>query len=128
MLAKDGLVVQAYEKYKHLDSVFCAGEAGPQTFEERILYDLWQVIKKAAGEAAPSPVYQPCPCGETPTGLELYALSDRFTRFSVAACNRCGVWSVLFDNDYHLLPSARSRELAAKAWNEAAVYYRRGTG
>ena len=58
-----------------------------------------------------------CPCGATPTALQI--TGDEQAKWAHVSGNCCGEWEIEYRNDYTKLASAEAMTLAAAAWNEA---------
>lgn len=61
---------------------------------------------------------KPCPCGKTPTALDLMD-TRQGSKWANATCNQCGEWSIEFRTRYFALDSTDCMRQAVKYWNEA---------
>lgn len=57
---------------------------------------------------------KPCPCGETPEGLEII---DNNSKWYHAYGFCCGEWIIEFRSFYHPVESKEAYDLAVEAWN-----------
>lgn len=60
---------------------------------------------------------QPCPCGKTPTALQI--TGDEQAKWAHVSGNCCGTWEVEYRNNYAKLASPEAMALAKSAWNDA---------
>jgi hypothetical protein len=61
----------------------------------------------------------PCPCGKTPTALNLYA-GHVAGKYACASGNCCDEWFVEFRANYMQLAwDGALKDIATKAWNES---------
>lgn len=57
---------------------------------------------------------KPCPCGQTPTTLQLFGAPPQ--KYTMAAGDCCNEWIIEFRSQYER-DDAKLQDLAAKAWN-----------
>lgn len=60
----------------------------------------------------------PCPCGATPTKLDIAGEHER-AKWARCQGDCCSEWSVEYRNNYTSIHSDESMVLAVKAWNTA---------
>lgn len=60
----------------------------------------------------------PCPCGQTPTRVDIYDACQG-GKWANVVPNCCGEWMIEFRTNYEKLDSEACMELARAAWNAA---------
>jgi hypothetical protein len=59
---------------------------------------------------------KPCPCGETPTELNIQDGGQGF-KWAFACGNCCGEWWIEFRSHYEPIDSAKCMQYAVEEWN-----------
>lgn len=72
----------------------------------------------ARGASHSDAVLAACPCGKTPTDVDIYDACQG-GKWANVVPNCCGDWMIEFRTSYHALDSAECKRLAILAWNHA---------